>query len=396
MSKCGLLEIDWLKHSDLPGRLPDFFAPFEFVVKCGDGRHVVRWCPENGASTNCHPDGNDVVVALGGIFPTCQRIVQFMNEGLLTKAERSDGSVCVVTRWHGMDLLDPGSSEMSRLSESLALLEDPLSVVVRGNEEKALEIIVEDAFLFWLSWCGFDVGPKVEIEVVVSSSLDGGGFGRADRSVFNEPSWPVPLVGMQLCLGGGATTRAIICVADRWLEDVGRYGLIKDGRFFLGMNSEGPVYSHLESMFENFRDSSLVVGWGKLGGDLGVQDMEMLKKVALRPIVPPAGVVYVCCLNNWSDDGTHLRDADGVHPVCVLANAKDAQSWVIVRNFKEIYLHLNNFMFYERLPDLEVPEGFDVSVDNIATLLTMLVGDGENPLNYGVPMSTYEVVPDSR
>lgn len=396
MLRCGLCEVDWLNKSDLPEKLSDFFSPFEFFVECGDGRHLISWSPDSGASTECHSDGNNVLVALGGVLPTCQRIVEFMNAGLLSEAERSDGTICAVTRWDGRDLLDYGGDEVPRLSKALSALEDPYHVIVRGSEEKALESVVKDAFLFWLSWCGFDVGSKVEIEVVVSSRASLGGFGKADRITFEDSPWSVPLVGMQLCLGKGATTRAVVCVSDTWLDEVKKYGLMKNGRFFMGLNSEGPVYSHLEPMFENCRDSSLVVGWGKLGESLDVQDMEMLREVALRPINSPPGVLYVCCLHDWSHYGTYFRNEGGVHPVCVLANPKDAQSWVVITNFKEIYLRIDDFSAYSHLADLEVPESFNVSEDDVATLLKILVAEGENPLNYGVPMSTYEVVPDRR
>jgi hypothetical protein len=387
-------QIDWLNTEALPERWQDSLKPMVFLVECSGENHPVEWSPERGAVAMAHGEADLVVSALGGGTPTCMRLVEFMNDGVLAAAHMKSDETVVVPRWDAMSAFDD-QKEAEKFNSAMSQLGNPLGVLLRGSPTRSLKRLVREAFLVWLRSTGLPLGDRIDVSVSVSSRLGEGGYGNVDKVIFNDNVSQRPLVGMQLCLGEGTTTRAVVCVSDSWLEEVSRVGVIRGGRFFLGDNGDGPVYSHLEAMFD-VEEYRLVGGWAQLdNGFLGPQNMAGLMEAATSPVIPSDNF-FVGAFQDWSMKGVKYRAEEGVHPTGVLRNSKDGQSWRVIADFVETFLHMDDLRAYSDVLDTEIVEGFDVDTDDVKDWLSCVVRDGNNPFFYVVPTATVEVVPDLR
>jgi hypothetical protein len=397
VNSASLQKIDWLDPAAVPVRWQDALKPMVFMVPCSGDGHMVRWTPEQGAVAAAHDVADRVVGALGGDVPVCLRLVELMNAGLLAGAHTADGAPLVVPRWDARDRFHD-SDEAARFAAALADLTNPLGVVLRGSPTRALQAVVRDAFVTWLRSLGLPFDDHLEIRVEVSSRLPSGRYGNLDKVVLDDLTSERPLVGLQMCVSAGARTRAVVCVTDSWLEEASVAGVARNGRFLLGDNGDGPVYSHLETPYEDVPARSMVAGWGVLDeGDLVPQDFAGLREAASMPVQPDTDdVVYVGAFTGWSDRGATYMAEEGVHPACVLRNVRDAESWHLINHFIESYVNMEDFRAYAPAPDMEVPEGFDLNVHGPRDLLAMVVRGGWNPFYYGLPMAQISAVPDLR
>jgi hypothetical protein len=382
-------DIDWFNRDAIPGRWQDAFGEHDFFVPCGGVSHLVRWTPDGGAVSLHHKESTQVVVALGGEQPMCERVAEKMNAGSIAGAKDRSGNM-VFSPWTFYYGSNETYEERSRFADVLSSIDNGHEMVLRGSPRAALSEIVTNAFSIWLRQVGFPVGDRIDIEVWIDEP---------GVTVEGEQFVETPLVGMQMCVGSDAIPRAILCVTSLWLSEVKTHGLVRNGRFFLGFNEDGPVYSHMEVMYEDVPYRRLVSGWAKLfsEGDPDEQNMELFVDAFNTSSEPNvAGDVFVGSYRSWSYDDERYHAEEGGNPKCILRNLRDAESWRLVADFKETFVRSNDLMSYANVEDMDFPIGFDLSVHGKNDLLRLCVQDGINPFYYELPMASFEPVHDLR
>lgn len=386
-------DIDWLDAASLPSRVQGAFRSMVFTVPCGGEDHVVRWSADGGATTDAHDEAEWVVGALGGDTPTCVRLCQFMNAGVLAGAQTTEGEVLVSARWDVRNEF-ADAAEAGVFASALREVENPMGVLLRGSTTTALSLIVRQSLVAWLEAHGLAVSDDADIRVVVSSRVKGA-WGNVDKVVFDDDIWAEPLVGMQLTVGAGVRTRAVVCVTESWLDEVRDAGVVRGGRFFLGHNTDGPVYGHLEILNPELSAKKMIGGWAKLNdGTLDALDTTGLVEAATEP--PPDEQTLVGSFRDWSHDGQYYRSEEGVHPMVLLGNIRDGLAWQIITDFLETFVHLDTLAQYAPAVDMETIDGFDVMSDDVRALLRCVVRVGENPFYVGLPSASVDPVTDQR
>lgn len=373
-------EFNWSNLGALPRTWRHAFTPLEFEVPCGGSRHVVRWTPDDGAVSDNHGDAEQIVIALSETAPICERVAALVNSGDLSAYAVGHNKYSF-----GFSTRSVGDSAEQEALDALDECDSPIEILQRSNETQAITKLVTDAFMAWLPTTGFEVSQEIHMRVTVSPKD-------------SEPD----LVGMMMTLGAGTTTRVSICVTDNWYDEVLENGVSKSGRFFLGCNSEGPVYT-MFGLTEGSGNRCLVGCWGKLmNEEPDEQDprlMHPVKQAAQQQVLPePNNALYVCSYTAWSYDDENYTLQEGEQPACVVGNERDAESWRIVANFMETFLAVSDFDQYaSSMWDTPYPEDLNPeTVENASELLVVCVRNGLDPSPYTLPMATYSRVNDMR
>jgi hypothetical protein len=380
--------INWLNQQELPKRWQDALTPHDFMIPCGNEMHRVRWTPSEGAVAESHDrDATQVVVALGGETPDCWRAATVLNNGKLTGSKGE--AVYSFLSWEVQNALGDDDPLPNEFFDKLSALPDRTDFFLRASKLATIEQMVKESFLAWLATISLPIDDKVSLHVEVTSAHK--------SQLYNT----APLVGLQLTVGVGATTRAVICVTDRWLDEVNERGVVRAGRFFLGCNDDGEVYSHFGVRSEGNPSMEQVGAWGKLFlSEPDVQDLNEFHKIANEPApAPKPDHFYVGSFMSWSYDDNNYHKEDGEFPACILRNARDAYSWSLISDFKETFINIESLDEYVReweWEDIGFPEIFDRDRHDQTHLLMFCVRDGINPEKHSLYMTSTRVIPDSR
>lgn len=324
-------------------------------------------------------------------------VAELMNAGLLTGSKGADGGVIVGVRRDAQKMFD-GPAEVHAFHGVLERVSNPWGVLLRGSRRAALGLLVRESFVAWLESTGLPLGDNLEVQVEVSSCLSDGRFSVIDDADGQETSWVEPLVGLQLCLGEGSTTRAVVCVTDRWFDEVRDAGVVRGGRFFLGRNADGPVYSHLDVVNANAQGNLPVCGWAKLdNGSLEPQDFAGLFEAIPQPFEKSENnLLFVGSYCKWSRRDDKYYIDEGGFPSVVADSYREAESWQIITDFVESFVRMDDLRAYESAQYMDHVDGFNLERDDARVLLRHVVRAGVNPFKFVLPMTSIDLVRDLR